>query len=406
MRDFGRRAMSMCTARYVVAVAIAAVGLGPPAIASADANANASDHECPAGVALPAGDWPVRSDLAATRAKEIAALEQYAFTLTGKDEERKGIRTDAVLIVQGGRVVYERYARGFDPSKRHLTWSISKSVLDVVTGAAVGRGLIAEGDSICKHLPAARVRPTSCPVTVGDLLAFGSGLAWKEVYENESNQASSVLAMLYGEGHADMAAFVAGHEVRDPPGASWRYSSGDTTLLAGVLDGALRPTLGEAFAWKLVFEPLGVRSAAWERDVRGTLVGSSYLYATARDLARVGWLYLHDGCHAGTRLVPAGWVARSTSVPPAFLGRALRDGAKEVPGRQWWVNRAVPERDVPAPWPSAPADAFAALGHWGQSMTVIPSLDLLIVRFGDDRETGALDLDRFLALAIAVGRAP
>ena len=358
---------------------------------------------CPQRAQWPTEDWPTpSSEVAAARAAEVRALEDYAFTLTGKDEERRGIRTDAVLIIQGGRLVYERYGRGYTAQMRHLAWSVTKTVTNALTGLAVARGAVTLEDSICRHLPLGK--EALCRIRVQDLLEFSSGLDWKETYENQSNQVSSVLAMLYGEGRQDKSAFVASHRLRDAPGTTYAYSSGDSVLLAGVLDRALRPALGEAYPWTLLFDVLGMRSAALERDAAGVPVGSSYFYATPRDLAKLGFLYLNDGCWEGQRLLPEGWVAASTAVSTPFRTRPLNHAPGDVQGRSIWLNRPVPEQHVEKPWPSVPDDAFAARGHWGQSITVIPSLDMVVVRVADDRQKRALDFDRFLFLAIAVGR--
>jgi hypothetical protein len=90
-------------------------------------------------------------------------------------------------------------------------------------------------------------------------------------------------------------------------------------------------------------------------------------------------------------------------VSAPFRARALDTDPGDVQGRQWWLNRAVPESHVPTPWPDVPEDAFAARGHWEQSITVIPSADAVIVRTADDRDA-SFDLGRFLALALAVVR--
>jgi CubicO group peptidase (beta-lactamase class C family) len=361
----------------------------------------ASRSKCPSPASWPGEDWPARVDAVRTeRPAEISALERFAFTLSGADGERKGVRTDAVLIVQGGRVVYERYARGWSARHRHLTWSVAKSLTDALTGVGVREGLLSVDDSVCRHL--SNLPSSVCDVTVADLLGMASGLDWKEVYENESNQQSSVLAMLYGQGQGDMGRFDAGHVMRDRPGTSWRYSSGDTCLLAKVLGQAMRPKYGASFPWPALFDRIGARHVAFERDGSGDFVGSSYWYATARDAARLGYLYLNDGCWNGVRILPEGWVAASTRVGSAFKSKRYAAEPTEVFGRHWWLNVAVPEASIPKPFPSAPDDLFMARGHWGQSIAVIPSLDLVVVRFADDRESGVFDLDRFLGLAISV----
>jgi len=374
-----------------------------PLLAAALLAASTAAAQCPSRPLWPTAGWSSRAaQVAAARAPEIAALEQYLFTLTGADAERKGIRTDGIVIIQGGELAYERYARGFDASRRHLSWSVSKSFGNALAGIAVQKGALSLSDSVCSHLQG--LPPASCAIRVQDLLEFASGLDWRESYEGQSNQASSVLAMLYGEGRSDMARFVAAHPFRDPPGTSWEYSSGDANLLGAVLDAALGPANGgPSYPWTLLFDPLGISSAVWERDGSGTLIASSYLYASPRDLAKFGFLFLNDGCWEGRRILPAGWVADSTAVTAPFLSRRIDRGPEDVGGRMWWLNRAVPELSFPPPWPDVPADAYAALGHWGQSITVVPSLDMVVVRVGDDREP-ALDFDRFLSLAIAVGR--
>jgi CubicO group peptidase (beta-lactamase class C family) len=257
-------------------------------------------------------------------------------------------------------------------------------------------------------------RPAVCDVRVRDLLDSASGLDWSEGYEHGGLQASSVLAMLYGEGHRDMARFVLSHRRAAAPGTVWRYSSGDAVALSAVLACALgegcAPPASASPRWPFdaLFAPLGMASAVMERDAQGTPVGSSYLHATPRDLARLGYLYLHDGCWAGAEVLSGGWVAAATQPSAPFRlpggARRARDGAM---GRGLWTNRAVPEVGLAAlPWPGAPEDAYALRGHWGQEIVVVPSQDLVLVRTADDREAGVLDLGKLVALALAAGRLP
>jgi CubicO group peptidase (beta-lactamase class C family) len=203
-----------------------------------------------------------------------------------------------------------------------------------------------------------------------------------------------------------MAGFVRSHRASAPPGTRWNYSSGDSVLLSAVVGAALSPRLGPNWPTAALFEPLGMESAVLERDAVGTVVGSSLWHATPRDLARLGLLYLGDGCWRGERLLPPGFVAASTalSAPSAASAEAGRAGDRH--GLGWWLNRPVPALGLPAPWAGVPEDAFAARGHWGQLIAVVPSLGLVVVRTADDREAGAFDLGRFLALAIAAGRGP
>ncbi|MDC0674779.1 serine hydrolase domain-containing protein [Nannocystis radixulma] len=354
---------------------------------------------CPAGVTWPAADWPE----ALASGPTVEAADEFLFTLTGRDEDRKGARTDGVVIVHRGRIIYERYARGYAQHNRHLSWSVSKSFLNAMVGVGVGRGALTVDDSICDHYDA---DAELCDITVGDLLDWASGLYWNEGYEDDPYYLSSVIAMLYGVGSGDMAAFVTAQGFVDTPGTIYRYSSGDSVLLSAVLASALGPGLADDYPWEFIFDPIGMTSAMFERDQVGTYVGSSYVYATPRDLARFGYLFLRDGCWDGERLVPEGWVADSTQPNPSFqkgnsYEQFLRDG-DAVPGRHWWLNLPVPDLAHERRWPAAPPDTFAGLGHWGQTIFVVPSADLVLVRTADDRESGVFDQNRYLELALTL----
>jgi CubicO group peptidase (beta-lactamase class C family) len=150
--------------------------------------------------------------------------------------------------------------------------------------------------------------------------------------------------------------------------------------LAAALKNIVGPARYPDYPWTALFEPLGIHNATWETDASGTFVGSSYAYLTARDLARVGLLMQRDGRWGERQLIPKAWVTFSRE--PFVHFQAGQDEA--VPGGHWWLNRAAD----PAihPWPDAPPDTFAALGHWGQALYVIPSAKLVIVRYGDDRD--------------------
>jgi len=355
---------------------------------------------CPPRATWPTPDWEdATAQTMQQKSAQVAALESYAFTLKGADNAREGIRTDGVVIIHAGRVVYEKYARGYTAQSPHLAWSATKSVTSALTGIAVARGLLRVEDSICLHRRFDN--PEVCRITVEDLLTFGSGLEWSESYENDLPRASSVGAMLYGEGHKDMVKFVAGHPFRANPGETWSYSSGDTVLLSGVLQQVMGPQ-DFLFTHTLLFNRLGMTRSTVERDQKGVFVGSSYWYAPPREMARFGYLYLNDGCWRGERLLPEGWVATSVAPSEPLKRNRITTDPTDVSGYSWWLNRPVPEANIPVPFPDVPEDAYAARGHWGQSITVVPSRDVIIVRVGDDRETGVMDYNQFLKLALEV----
>jgi CubicO group peptidase (beta-lactamase class C family) len=305
----------------------------------------------------------------------VEALENYAFP-SRDDTSRPGIRTDALLIIRDGQIVYERYAGPTTAQTPHLTWSISKSLMVTVLGVAYGEGLFKLEDPAAKFYPPLAKHPQ---IKIADLLHWASGIDWQEDYEYAPLK-SSVVAMLYTRGHRDMAAFTADHDSYAPPGQAFRYSSGDSNLLAVALKNIVGPKRYADYPWTALFEPLGIRHAVWETDAAGTFVASSYAYLTARDLARVGLLMARDGRWSDRQLLPKDWVA--FNLKPFSGYKAHQD--ETVPGGQWWLNR--PADGAASPWPDAPPDTFAALGHWGQALYVIPSANLVIVRYADDRD--------------------
>lgn len=320
----------------------------------------------------PGEQWPIAPQITGPA---VAALEAYAFP-PRNDATREGIRTDALLIIHDGQIIYERYAAPTTAQTPHLTWSISKSLLAAVLGVAYGEGRFKLDDPALKFYPALEKHPA---ITLGHLLNWASGLDWQEDYEYAPLK-SSVVAMLYTRGHRDMAAFTAAHDSYAAAGLAFRYSSGDSNLLAAALKSMVGPQRYADYPWTALFEPLGIRHAVWESDASGTFVASSYAYLTARDLARVGLLMARGGRWNDRQLLPEDWVA--FNLKPFAGYKAQQD--ETVPGGHWWLNRPVD--GATPPWPDAPPDTFAALGHWGQALYVMPSEKLVIVRYGDDRD--------------------
>lgn len=301
----------------------------------------------------PDTDWP-RAQQPAGPALE--AFERYAFGRRD-DVRRKGIRTDAVVVIRDGRLVYERYAGPSRAETPHLTWSVSKSLLATLLGVAEGEGRFQLDDPVARYYPPFARHPE---VTLRHLLNWSSGLDWQEDYEFAPLK-SSVVAMLYTRGRDDMAGFVAETPQARPPGRRFRYSSGDSNVLAAALHGMLGADYAE-YPWRALFEPLGIRSAVWERDAAGTFVGSSYVYMSARDLARVGLLMQRHGRWRERQLLPLAWVEFNLTPFARYRPSAEEEG-EAVPGGQWWLNRAVKGAPAPgrtSPRPPSPRSATGA----------------------------------------------
>ena len=359
-------------------------------------------EECPTTAWDVQSEWPsVTEQIKTDKAVEIAALEEYAFTLTGKDTERTGIRTDGLVVLQHGQILYEQYGRGFTADNKHLIWSITKNINSAILGRAVQEGLMDVRDSICDHVDF--VPAENCVIRVEHLLTFSSGLRWTETYEGQKNQASSVLAMLYGEGKRDMATFVATHDLANAPGSNVEYSSGDSTLLAAIIGGAVESRFTELYPWTMLFEPLGI-DATYERDTTGTYVGSSFSYMTPRDLAKLGAFYLNDGCVGAERLLPEGWVTTSTTPSRYYNNMESCCDSGAISGYSWWLNTDYETMGTSREYPDAP-EFYYGSGHWGQYLIVIPSWDVVIVRTGDDRD-GSYDNNVLVPLALGVATDP
>jgi len=326
----------------------------------------------------PTEDWRTAEGPEALDAAGAAEVDSYLFTRTGNDLDRKGIRTDGVVVIRGGKIVFEKYARGYTRETPHLIWSAAKSFTSALVGIAVAEGRFKLTDPAHKYYPSLKDGMKS-EITVEHILQMSSGLDWNEGYE-ASPLDSSVIAMLYTAGRGNMPHFTAGFRLRHRPGTRWYYSSGDTNMLSGILRKTLSEDEYQNYPWKKLFEPIGMKNVTFERDRAGHFVGSSYVYAPPRDLAKFGFLYLNNGEWNGKQILPEGWVTYSRTLAPAYNGHPV---AGEAYGAQWWQNAKT--ASTQAPWPDAPLDTYVAMGHWGQRIYVIPSLDIVAVRVGDDR---------------------
>ena len=262
----------------------------------------------------------------------------------------------AVLVVHDGRLLAERYADGFGPATPQLGWSMTKSVLAGLIGILVKDGKLdlTRPVGAVMRWPDGDVR---AKITIADLMAMSSGLRFNE----GSRVVSDLTRMLYLE--SDMAAYASAQPLLHPIGTVWSYSSGGAVILSRIFqDAAGTDPLG--FLRQRLFEPLGMTSAVMEPDQHGTLVGSSYLYATPRDWARYGVLLAQDGVWEGREILSPGYVAMMASPVAASGGVYGR-------GMVWrWSTHDIP------------SDAFYMSGHDGQTIAIIPSKHLVILRMG------------------------
>lgn len=276
----------------------------------------------------------------------------------------------AVVVVQGGRIVAERYGNGNDARSTHLSWSVAKSVTHAAAGILVRRGLLDPSAPVLAPEWADDGDPRAA-ITVEHLLEMRSGLHFVEDYVDDA--VSNCLDMLFGAGADDVAGYAASQPLEHPVGEVFNYSSGTTNIvvrhlarLLGADHDAPAEQRRDAITTLLdreLFEPLGMGPVELRFDAAGTFVGSSYLYATARDYARFGLLHLRDGVWDGRRILPEGWVDDARTI----RSRDADNGWYY--GRHWWVRGD----DVGTFW---------ANGYDGQMVACVPALDLVFVRLG------------------------
>ena len=318
----------------------------------------------------PVAEKPLPDAFAGTPAArddvDYAALEA-ALDAAFADEKAA---TRAMLVVKDGAVVAERYAPGFTRDTPFLSWSMAKSVTATMAGAAVHRGFV--DLAAPAPVPEWAGDAARAAITWNDLLQMQSGLAFSEIYDDPNSDASQMLFRA-----RDAGAVAAKKPLIHPPGTHWSYSSGTTNLIQRTLRETLEANdMGyHAFARDALFAPLGMASAVLETDSSGTFIASSFMYATARDWAKLGLLYLNDGVADGVRLLPEGWSAYVAAPAKASDG---------FYGAQFWLNH--PGADGrPKYMPGVPDDAYLMAGHEGQYALIVPDKRLVIVRTGMTR---------------------
>jgi CubicO group peptidase (beta-lactamase class C family) len=273
-------------------------------------------------------------------------------------------RTKAVVVVQDGKVIAERYADGIGVDTQLRGFSMTKSVVNALIGILTQQGLVTPSFPA----PIAEWRGDSRrEIEIEHLMRMTTGLALDET--NSGYDPSSQMLYLYN----DMAGFAVKAPLIAPPGTRWAYSSSSTQILARIIrDAAGGPEQSLRLAWRELFNPLGMRNVTLEFDGIGTLQGSSAMLASARDWARFALLYLQDGVVGGRRLLHEDWVDLSAA---ATLDTDY--------GAGFYTNRSEHENAKGRVAMGIPRDAFFAFGDMGQRIVILQSQRMVIVRLGD-----------------------
>jgi CubicO group peptidase (beta-lactamase class C family) len=331
----------------------------------ADAPARAPLPRQRSEVPYPTRGWP-RGD--PQRADHVA-VEVALGKLFVKESAAGVLDTRAVLVVQDGKLVVERYAPGFDAGSRFRSWSTGKSLANAWVGLLVRDGRVSLDEPLDARAWRARADDPRRTITVRHALNMTTGLA------NEDGDGASdsfVAELLYGELSGDTALAASDVALEHDPGTRWAYSTGTTQLLARLV----ADRAGEdwrAFTARELNQPLGMSSLLVEADRADTPLVGAYVWASAQDWARLGLLYLRDGMWEGRRILPAGWVDFSRTPAPAPNNGSY--------GAHFWLSAKPGPEQYPG-FAGRDFDAFEMNGNEGQFVVIVPARDLVVVRLG------------------------
>ena len=305
--------------------------------------------------------WPDGDRQATARPRgDPAALAKAVEAAFDRRSYGQGSETTAVIVVQDGRIVAERYRPDFDMHMSQRTWSVAKSIAGTLAGVAVQQDLIGLEDPA----PVPEWQREGDPrraITTDQLLRMASGL--------HSDSAGNRTDAIYFGG-TTVTENATAWPLEAAPGTRFRYANNDIMLAAR----AVRARLGDgeralAFPFTQLFWKIGMTRTVPETDWQGNFILSSQVWTTARDLARLGLLYLGDGMWGGERILPPGWSGYVSRRGPAQPASGYGYGAS------FWTFPAAA---------GIPQDAFIAQGNRGQYLVIVPSRRLVIVRRGYD----------------------
>ncbi|WP_165782605.1 serine hydrolase domain-containing protein [Leptospira neocaledonica] len=309
--------------------------------------------------------------------QEIISLARWATEGQYQTNNSK-IRTNAILVIQNGKIILETYSSGFGPKTLHPTWSISKFLLNGAVGQAVALGKLDLEKPVRFYLQKFPISNLG-ELKVKHLLFFASGIEWKERYEWAPFN-SDILEILYGEGNRDITDYISKLKFSHVPGEKISYSSGDSNLLSAVLSSV------ENNFPEMYFKRTGISLYVWERDGKGIPVASSYAYLSARDLAKIGLLYSDEISGRSSGIFPKDWISKTFRIYDLKSKRPWYLDTFRIPsmGGHVYLNRFSPDSED-LYYPQLSPRSFFASGHWGQFLVVDPEKKLIVIRLGNDR---------------------
>ena len=292
--------------------------------------------------------------------------------------------TLSVAVVYQGELISERYSDDASPETPLLSWSMAKSITATAAGLLYDKGLLDPGHPA----PVTEWQGTDkANILLRDLLQMSAGLDWNEAAQGDNPDQGFGLFEV-----PDMAGYFAAKDVAAAPGTVFNYSTGESNLIARIVQEKVGGSLADyyQFIQRELFLPLSIHSAVVEFDTLGQPVGGAFHYLTTRDWARLGQLYLNGGEWFGKQIISTDWLTQ-TLTPSA---------ANPVYGYQLWLNT---DKGF---WPQLPESTYAFRGFQGQVVMMIPDYDLVLVRTGvtftNEGATSTSDPAGVEALALGV----
>jgi len=338
--------------------------------------------------------WPAESWARADGSESYRPEAVEEFLKTAFRDDAHGLFRGArgVVVIHRGKLIAEAYreAEGYGAHSRFISWSAAKSVTQALAGIAVRKQLLE------LHAPAPvpgwrDAGDARAKITLDQLLRMSSGLEWEEGAGGLDD--SSV--MLFGSGRHDMAAYAADKPLLHEPGEHWAYATGTSVIVSGIVRDAVGGSEAayRAFIATEFLDPLGMTSAVAEFDPAGSFIGGTHFYASTRDYARFGLLYLRDGVWNGKRILPEGWVDYTRSVTPHSKGEY---------GAHFWLGPVGGAEALAEQGLSLPHDMYQARGMGGQFVAIIPSLDVVIAYNGYSDLEDYAPIDAYFAKILAL----
>jgi len=279
-----------------------------------------------------------------------------------ENPELAGPGMRAIAVLKDGQIIAETYGPGFDANTPLLGWSMTKSVMATLIGMRIAEGKM---DLQRDHLLPEWEGGDRSKIRLADLLAMESGLKFDEDY----GSVTDVTRMLFLENN--MTEFAESLPLEAQPGTKFNYSSGTANILSKLyMESFDTPEQALTYAQNTLFEPLGIASATLEVDASGVPVGSSYLYANAHDWLSIARLLLDNGKVGDKQLLNEDFI------------RLMQTPSKASDSRYGSAQTWLQSAGVKAGTEGIPADAFWMSGHDGQSLIIVPSMNLAIVRLG------------------------